>query len=223
MSVPYARLDLRGRDPLDDEWLSPVVDHLRAGGLISYPTETVYGFGGSVEDSAVRAVTHLKNRGLDQPLLLLIEAPSAVAELDWPPVARELARLFWPGPLTLVLADPSAHFPEGVRSRSGGVAVRQGGHPIAQAIVSALGGPLTSTSANAPGQPPARTASEAAGAASACGAPSDLLVVDGGPLTPSAPSTLVDCTGMRPVLLREGVIPLSRLRCALPDLERVHG
>lgn len=220
MSGPFARLAVRGRDPRDEGWLDPAVDHLRGGGLIAYPTETVYGFGGSVKDSAVGALTRLKRRGPGQSLLLLIEDPTTVSELEWPPVARELAGLFWPGPLTLVLADPQSRFPQGVRSRSGGVAVRQAGHPIARALVAALGGPLTSTSANAPGQPPARSAAEAVAAAAACGAPPDLLVIDGGPLVPSAPSTLVDCTGSRPVLLREGAVPLSRLRCALPELER---
>jgi len=143
-----------------------------------------------------------------------------VASLRWSEEARELARIFWPGAVTLVLADPAGIFPPGVRNSAGGVAVRVSPHPLVGVLLEELGAPLTSTSANAPGEPPARSGAEAARAAEALGAGQEMLVLDAGTLPASGPSTIVDCTGARPVVVREGSVPLQRLRCALPD---IHG
>lgn len=212
-----ALVDLRGGDPPAGT-LSHVAAHVRGGGILAYPTETVYGFGGGCTPEAVERVRALKGRGEDRPLLVLLPGPEAAASLLWTDPARELASIFWPGALTLVLADPEATFPPGVRSREGGVAVRVSPHPFVVALMDVLGAPLTSTSANVPGEAPALDGAEAREAALRLGAGGDVLVVDTGRLPPSAPSTLVDCTGDRPVVLREGSIPLTRLRCALPDL-----
>jgi L-threonylcarbamoyladenylate synthase len=197
--------------------LREAIDHLRADGLIGYPTETVYGFGGRCSEAAVAALAELKRRDLSRPFLLLISGVDSVPGLLWTPAARELAAAFWPGALTLILADPDERFPRGVRGPSG-VAVRDTAHPIASALVELLGEPLTSTSANAPGSPPASDAGGVVEALRELGVASGVGIVDGGALQPSAPSTLVDCSGETPVLIREGVIPLSRLRCVLPEL-----
>ena len=212
-----AILDLRGTLPTPSE-LAPVADHLRSGGLLAYPTETVYGFGGLCTPTEVERLRSLKRRAEDRPLLVLVRDAHAAAGLRWSDEARELASIFWPGALTLVLADPERIFPEGVRSADGGVAVRMSPHPLVAALLELLPTPLTSTSANAPGEAPARSGQEALHAAVTLGAGTEMLVLDGGHLPPSGPSTIVDCTGAAPVVIREGTLPLSRLRCALPAL-----
>lgn len=218
MSEPRL-MDLRGAPPEDAD-LDAVAEHLRNGGLLAYPTETVYGFGSACTHDAVERVRALKRRDADKPLLMLIRGPEDVADLEWTDDARELASIFWPGAVTLVLADPRGAFPQGVRSASGGVAVRVSPHPLAGPLLSALGGPLTSTSANAPGTPPARSGAEALDAARSLGAGADMLVLDGGTLPPSEPSTIIDCTGAEAVVVRAGSVPVNRLRCALPE---IHG
>jgi L-threonylcarbamoyladenylate synthase len=214
-----ALLDLRGTVPAPSE-LAPAAEHLQGGGLLAYPTETVYGFGGLCTPGAVERLRNLKRRAEERPLLVLVRSADAAAGLEWSDDARELASIFWPGALTLVLADPGRIFPEGVRSSEGTVAVRVCPHPMVAALLELLPTPLTSTSANAPGEAPARSGEEALHAAVALGAGEEMLVMDGGQLPPSGPSTIVDCTGDSPVVIREGTVPLSRLRCALPA---IHG
>ena len=203
----------RAADTLDS-----VLDHLRLGGLLAYPTETVYGFGGLPTHSVIERLVALKRRELAKPMLLLVQDTEAVSDLTWTPEAIELADVFWPGSVTLVLSDPGARYPEGVRGSDGGVAVRVSPHPLVRELVSGVGGPIVSTSANRPGEAPALDAQGALGAALAAGAGEDLWVLDGGVLDPSPPSTIIDCSGPEPVVLRQGAIPLGRVRCVLPGV-----
>lgn len=196
--------------------LAPAVAHARAGGLLAYPTATVYGFGGMLEPGAVEALLALKNRDRARPVLLLVRSADDTPGLVWTPAARELADVFWPGALTLVLADPEGRYPPGVRSEAGAVAVRQSAHPVAAGLVEALGAPITSTSANARGQPPAASGDEAAAVVRELQAGDRVLVLDVGRLPPSEPSTVVDCTGPECRVLRAGAVPVSRLRCVRP-------
>ncbi|MFP3947488.1 MAG: L-threonylcarbamoyladenylate synthase [Longimicrobiales bacterium] len=210
----YARVDLRA-SPRHPGVLERIGVHLRSGGLVAYPTETVYGFGCVLEPAALARLARLKERGEDAPFLLLTPDESSVEDLRWSPEARELAEVFWPGALTLVLEDPSGSYPSEVRGPTGGVAVRRTPHPVAGALVVALGAPLTSTSANPPGGEPATTADEAAEAARAVGATVDeMWILDGGRLPPSPPSTIVDLTGDDLRVIREGAVPARRLACA---------
>lgn len=218
MSAPRV-VDVRGPEP-DPGALSLAVDHVRSGGLLAYPTETVYGFGGPCTGESVEAVLRLKRREAAKPLLVLVAGVGDVAGLAWTDAARELAEVFWPGAVTLVLADPRGIFPAGVRSTVGAVAVRVSPHPLVAPLLAMLGGPLTSTSANAPGVEPARAGDEALRAAQALGAGAEMLILDGGVLPPSGPSTIVDCTGTVPTVVREGTVPVHRLRCAIPE---IHG
>jgi L-threonylcarbamoyladenylate synthase len=175
--------------------------HLEADGLIAYPTETVYGLGCALRPGALRRLVAFKG---ERPFLLLIRRVEDAGALRWTPAARDLAAAFWPGPLTLVLDDPSGAFPEAVVGPDGGVAVRVSPHPAIAPLLRAAGGPITSTSANRPGDPPPRTAAVAA----ELGAEIDgLLVLDGGTLPAARPSTVVRCAAdVR--ILRHG--PLSR-------------
>ena len=204
----------RAADTLDS-----VLDHLKRGGLLAYPTETVYGFGGLPTQAVIKRLLALKKREPAKPMLLLVQDGESVSDLTWTPEAVELADVFWPGSVTLVLSDPGARYPEGVRGSDGGVAVRVSPHPLVRELVSGVGGPIISTSANRPGEAPALDAQGALGAAVAAGAGEELWVLDGGALEPSRPSTIIDCSGPVPVVLRQGTVPLGRVRCVLPGVQ----
>lgn len=182
--------------------------YLADGGVIAYPTETVYGLGCTLHPEALRRLAAFKG---GRPFLLLIRGPEDAAGLGWTPAAERLARRFWPGPLTLALASDGSYPPQ-VVGPEGAVAVRVSPHAAIPPLLDAAAGPITSTSANRPGGPPTRTAPQAAEAARTLG---DLLVLDGGELPPSSPSTIVHC-GETTRLIREGAI--SRL-----ELEAVVG
>jgi L-threonylcarbamoyladenylate synthase len=203
----------------DGGTLVRVAVHLKGGGLVAMPTETVYGFGCLPELGPVGMLQSLKGREADKPFLLLIPDSKAVPELQWSPEARELASVFWPGALTLILSDSGGCYPPGVRSEQGGVAVRVSPHPLVQALLGALGGGLVSTSANHPGAPPALGAEGAYEIARKLGGDEKMWVLDGGFLEASDPSTIVDCTGPSPVVTRSGAIPLNRIRCVLPEID----
>lgn len=219
MSGVPSRLDLvgLGAQAMD---LSAAVDHLRAGGVLGHPTETLYGFGSACTRDGVEALARLKPRERTKPFLVLAPSAESLSELAWTEEARALAGVFWPGAVTLVLLDPKGVFPKGIRSGAGTVAVRVSPHAVVQALMAAGAGAMTSTSANPPGHPPARTGTEATQAAVALGGGEEVMVLDAGALPPSGPSTLVDCTGSQVRVLREGTVPLDRLRCALPHIQK---
>lgn len=212
----FETIDLRGEP---DRPLVDVVTHVRSGGLVAYPTETVYGIGGAATAEGLDALARAKGRATDKPVLVLVSSIDEVADLGWTDEARSLASIFWPGSVTLVLRDPEGRFPAGVRSEAGSVGVRISPHPLASRLVAALGEPLTSTSLNAPGAEPARSGSEARAVLEALGT-DGVLLLDGGTLPGSLPSTVVDCTVDRPRVLRAGAVPSERLRCAVPE---IHG
>lgn len=207
-----------GPDGPGAEMVRSITDHLEQGGLIAYPTETVYGFGGLARADAIEALSRLKTRPGKSGFVILVHDRAAMAGLTWSPVAERLADAFWPGPLTLVLPDPEHTQPVGVRSTTGAVAVRVSPNAIVAALTRALGLPLTSTSANLPGTKPAADGIQALESARACGAGGELWVLDGGALPPAEPSTMVDLTGPIPRILRRGVIPVDRLRTLVPQI-----
>src|ERR671910_2718703 len=131
--------------------------HLHAGKLLAYPTETVYGLGSAPTVPALAALARLKGRPEGKPFLLLITGRRMAEEwgLIFSPSATALSDAFWPGPLTLVLRGGEGRLPEALRGREGGIAVRHTSHAGIARLVAALGLPLTSTSANRPGEPPA--------------------------------------------------------------------
>ena len=196
-----------------------VTVHLRDGGLIAYPTETVYGLGCALRPAALAALARLKHRPGGKPFLLLIE-DRGVSGVHWTSPARALAGRFWPGPLTLALqAEPEA-FPPEVVSSAGAVAVRASSHPAPRALVRALGEPITSTSANAPGEEPAREPAAVERAFATLGAEyANVWLLDGGTLPPSPPSTVVDCTADPPRLIREGAIPRNELGRLIEEID----
>lgn len=197
-----------------------VVAHLVRRGIIAYPTETVYGLGSAVAPLAVERLAGLKGRAAGKPFLLLV-ADRGMLEgvgLRLTEAAERFAAAFWPGPLTLVLPGGEGTLPDIVRGPEGGVAVRWTSHLGIARLLATLGSPITSTSANRPRQPPATDAAAIADAFATWLADGTLLVLDAGPLTPSPSSTLVDCTGPAPRVIREGAIPTARLRAVVPSL-----
>ncbi len=197
-----------------DAAIPAVAAHLDRGGLLAYPTETVYGLGSAPRPADLDALAVLKGRPAGKPFLLLVSG-RVMAEawgLVFSAGARALAEAFWPGPLTLVVAGGEGRLPEGLRGREGGIAVRHTSHAGIARLVGALGRPLTSTSANRPGGPPAPGPDRLVELFRAEVDAGHLLVLDGGVLGNVPPSTLVDCTQPTARLVREGAIPRAELR-----------
>ena len=200
--------------------LNATIAHLQQRGVLGYPTETVYGFGTAVDHEAVEALVRLKQRPPAKPFLLLIAGSVMLARLDLAltsAAARRAAR-HWPGPLTLVLSGGERRVPARLRGPEGGVAVRWTSHPGLQRLLLAYGDPITSTSANRPRQPAAMTAGEIVQQWRPEIVRGMIRVLDGGRLVASPPSTVVDCTGNRPRVIRPGAIASAVLRESVPDL-----
>ena len=200
--------------------LNGTIAHLPARRVLAYPTETVYGFGGAIDYESVEALVRMKGRPAGKPFLILVASSEMVTRLDLrlTGYASRLAARHWPGPLTLVLGGGEQRGPERRRGPEGGVAVRWTLHPNLARLLKAYGEPLTSTSANRPGVPPAMTATEIEEQWSGEIGRGTLRVLDGGRLIPSPPSTVVDCMGARARVIRPGAISSATLRESVPDI-----
>ena len=177
---------------------------LRAGGLVAFPTETFYGLGAAgLDAAAVRRVFAAKGRPGSMPLLLLVDSRAMVAAIaaTIPARASELMERHWPGALSLVLRA-GAGVPLEVTAGTGTVGVRVSAHPVARALVRALGEPVTAPSANPTGGAPPVTAEGVL--AHLDGAIE--LVLDAGPTPGGAPSTVLDVTVDPPRVLRQGAV-----------------
>lgn len=202
-----------------DHQVGGVVEHLREGGLVLYPTETVYGLGGLVTPESIGKLTHVKGRAEDSPFLLLVREPEQVPGLEWTECARRLADAFWPGPLTLILDAPAGSLPPGAQGADGGVALRRSPHPAVVRLLEAMDGPITSTSANRAGAPPARTAEEALALLKRIDERDDVWLLNGGDAPGGPPSTIVDCRREPARLVRRGAVEADALRDVVGDLE----
>jgi L-threonylcarbamoyladenylate synthase len=200
--------------------ISKTLAHLAAGKVLAYPTETVYGFGGAVDERSVQQLVSLKGRPKGKPFLLLIAASDMIERLGLhlTGYAAMFAARFWPGPLTLVLPGGEKRVPDTLRGPEGGIAVRWTPHTSLARLILAHGQPITSTSANRPGVPPATAADQIVAQWTDAIARGTLRVLDGGTLKESQPSTVVDCTGRLPRVIRPGAISAGKLRAIVPDL-----
>jgi L-threonylcarbamoyladenylate synthase len=188
--------------------------HLERGGLLAYPTETIYGLGSRARTEDLTSLATLKGRGPEKPFLLLV-SNSQMAEscgLVMTPAARALATRFWPGPLTLVLAGGEGRLPDVLRGPEGGIAVRWTSHSGVAGLIRTLNEPISSTSANRFGEPTAPGVGAIVDAFSTAIDSGQLLVLDGGVLGNVPPSTVIDCTRNEPRLIREGAITKAELR-----------
>lgn len=206
--------------PIDTERLAPdpkgltrAADLLRAGGLVAFPTETVYGLGAHAgQDRAVARIFEAKGRPRFNPLIVHLAEPDQAREVvEWPDTADLLARAFWPGPLTLVLPlRQAAPISPLVTGGLPTLAVRVPDHPVARALLRDVGGPVAAPSANASGRlSPTRADHVMAGLEGRIEA-----VLDAGDCPVGLESTIVGLSGA-PRLLRPGGLPAERIEEAL--------
>jgi L-threonylcarbamoyladenylate synthase len=184
--------------------IDEAADLLRHGGLVAFPTETVYGLGANALDaSAVARIFAAKGRPSYNPLIVHVPTEAAARELaiDWPENASRLARAFWPGPLTVVLRKRSI-VPDLVTAGLDSVALRVPAHPVALALLHAARIPLAAPSAN---RSMALSPTTAQHVARSLGDRVD-LILDGGPTDVGIESTVVDLRGSRPTILRPGLL-----------------
>lgn len=207
----------------DQKVIQAAAQVIRRGGLVIFPTETVYGLGADAFNAAaVAEIFRVKGRPEGKPLIVHVSKKYMINLLarDIPRVARKLVKKFWPGPLTLILQSRASiltlvsgssafmlHSMKAQRSTKRTVAVRMPDHPVALALIRAAG-PLAAPSANLSGQKPPTRVSEI---------PKALLkrvdlVLDAGPTTVKVPSTVLDLTVSPPKVLREGVIKAKQLK-----------
>ena len=220
--------------PVPARALERAVAHVRAGGLLILPTDTVYGIGALAADAAgVSRLLAAKGRDRRMPPPVLVADPAqAAAVAAVPAAARALIGAFWPGALTLVLdvrADPGWDLGE----TGGTVALRMPDHPLALELLRRTG-PMAVTSANRTGLAPATDAAAALAAfpgrvaladdAAAGPHGADILLLDGGPTPGPVPSTIVSLAGGSPgpVVVREGVVPRAEL-AAVVGPSAAHG
>jgi L-threonylcarbamoyladenylate synthase len=191
--------------------IGAAVRWLGAGGLVAYPTETVWGLAAAADSAAgMDRLRAWKGRAAAEPVSILVEGVDAAKALgcELGPAARRLAAAHWPGPLTLVVPC-HRRFAAGVARADGAVGLRCSAHPLATALARRAAregvGPITSTSLNRHGEPPARTRADALGLCAGKDAPR-LLDVEGAESGGDGPSTVVDLCGPRPEVLRWGAI-----------------
>ena len=198
------RIDPVAVQPSD---LAEAVAFLRQGGVVAFPTDTLYGL--AVDPSAPASVARLfalKGRPITAAVPFVAASREQVDR--WCVLSAAAARLadaFWPGPLSLICDAPGSIVPA-IHAELGTVAVRVPAHAVARALAAAWGSPLPATSANISGQPPAVHAHELAGLSSP-----HLLVIDAGPAAGGAPSTIVDARNEPPALVREGAVAWDRV------------
>ena len=200
---------------VSDQEIEHAVAVLRAGGLVAFPTETVYGLGADAANpDAVKKIFAAKGRPSDHPLI--VHVADAVQMANWartiPPPAAKLAKKFWPGPLTVILRR-AAKVSDLVTGGQETVALRVPSHPVAQRLLRHFGRGIAAPSANRHGRVSATTAEHVRrefGTAVDC-------VLDGGAADVGIESTIVDLSGARPTLLRPGWITAGELEQALGE------
>ena len=191
--------------------ITQAIEVLQRGGLVAFPTDTVYGVGSLVFDGqAVESIYAAKDRPVEKAIPVLIADAADMDQVgtNIPAVAHQLAARFWPGPLTCIIPKQPT-LPEAV-SATDTVGVRIPDHAVARALLRAAG-PMAVTSANLSGQTSPSTAEEVL---AQLGGRID-LILDGGKTPGGVPSTLVDCTAAELKILREGPISLAEIKSVL--------
>jgi len=194
---------------------------IRSGGLVAFPTETVYGLGANALDAAaVARIFQVKGRPRESPLIVHVDSIGMARTLvsEWPEAAGRLAQRYWPGPLTLVLPKQPS-IPDIVTAGLATVGLRVPSHPLALALIRAAGVPIAAPSANPFSELSPTTAEHVR---ESLGDAVD-LVLDGGPATVGIESTVLSLAGAGPVLLRPGVIPLPEIESLIGPVRVAQG
>lgn len=194
---------------------------LRKGGLVAFPTETVYGLGGNgLDEEAAQKIYAAKGRPSDNPLIIHISDIEALHELscEIPQAAKQLAEAFWPGPLTMILKK-SDKVPFGTTGGLDTVAIRMPGDSIALALIRESGVYIAAPSANTSGRPSPTKAEHVM---------EDLngridMIIDGGPVGIGLESTIIDLTSDIPTILRPGYITQDMLKSVIGEIDMDHG
>jgi len=199
-----------------EDWTKTVLNHLLTGGIAAIPTDTLYGLAASLDTpTGILRLFKIKNRPLSKPIPLLFA--SFEMAIDWgfekTSGLERLAGTFWPGPLTIVLQRPECT-PEWFAPGNSKIAVRVPAHPVARRLLEKLKVPLAVTSANRSGEAPCRNVGEIE---KAFGGEGTLFIVRGGYPPAGEPSTVIEVTGVKPVLLRKGVLPFEKITEVFSD------
>jgi L-threonylcarbamoyladenylate synthase len=205
----------------DDPAITEAVDILLAGGLVAFPTETVYGLGADgLNPEAVARIYAAKGRPATNPVILHVDCIASAKALvsQWPETAQRLADRFWPGPLTLVL-PASDIVPAIVRANGPSVALRCPAHRVALALIRAVGRPLAAPSAN---RSQHLSPTRAEHVASSLGEVVD-LILDGGATEAGLESTILDLSGDCPRILRPGPIAPAEIAAIVGTVELWEG
>ena len=200
-----------------EKLIARAAEILRGGGLVAFPTETVYGLGANgLDAAAVKKIFEAKGRPQDNPLILHVPSAQWLCRCceDVPTIAYELARRFWPGPLTMILRR-NPIVPDATTAGLDTVAMRCPDHPVALALLREAGVPVAAPSANRSGRPSCTCAQDVR---------EDMDgrvdgIVDGGPCAVGVESTILDLTCDPPRLLRPGGLPLEELEAVLGHVE----
>ncbi len=215
MATRVIQVDLLDTDPTVVEFAART---LRSGGLVAFPTETVYGLGANgLDPAAVARIYEAKGRPARNPIILHVASIAEAIPLvaNWPPTAQRLAERFWPGPLTIVL-ERSAKVPDIVTAGGPTVAIRCPNHPIALALIREAGVPLAAPSANRSGELSPTCAEHVLR-----GLDGRIdLILDGGPTAAGIESTVIDLTHTSPRLLRPGPLPPDEIERIIGPLIR---
>lgn len=211
-----ARIVAVSPDEPRDGRLEEAAEVLRRGGVVALPTETFYGLAvDAFQPAALTRLNRIKRKADNSPILLLLSGPEQLGQVaaSGSPALDALSHRFWPGPLTLVVAAAKGVPPE-ISGGRGTVGVRVPGMLLPRRLAQLLGRPITGVSANLHREAPCRTAEEVVRTFD----DQVDMVLDGGEAPGGAPSTIIDLTGPRPIVLRPGLVPLSALKPFLEGL-----
>ena len=217
MKTEIVKID---EEQIDQEAIARAGEILKRGGLVAFPTETVYGLGGdALNENSSRLIYAAKGRPSDNPLIVHITNMEALKKIvtEIPPAARKLAERYWPGPLTMIFHKSSA-VPLATTGGLDTVAVRMPSHKTARAMIDAAGGYIAAPSANRSGRPSPTVARYVI---------EDLdglvdMIIDGGEVNIGLESTIIDLTGEVPTILRPGYVTQDMLTetLGLVDVDR---
>ena len=210
------RIYIKDAEHVRDEELLEAAEIIRRGGLVAFPTETVYGLGGNaLDEDAAKKIYAAKSRPSDNPLIAHVSCPEEVEPLVeyMPEAGKKLMEAFWPGPLTMIFPK-SSRVPYGTTGGLETVAVRMPSDPVANRLIALAGVPIAAPSANTSGRPSPTTADHVW---------QDMngridMIIDGGPVGIGVESTIVDVSGQVPVVLRPGAITMEMLRETLGEV-----
>ncbi|MDA1088901.1 MAG: L-threonylcarbamoyladenylate synthase [Proteobacteria bacterium] len=206
--------------PADSISITSAAKHLRDGGLVAFPTETVYGLGADATNGdAVTRVFAAKQRPQFNPLIVHVkDTAAAEAAATFNDTARKLAGAFWPGPLTLVLPRRDERISLLVSAGLDTLAVRVPGHPVAHALLVEAGVPVAAPSANMAGRISPTAAGHVVFSLPGPGTGGPDMILDGGPCTVGVESTVVDLSTAVPVLLRHGGVTAEDIEAVIGPL-----